>query len=382
MKKLHVFLALVLMSAAVFAQTRHLRDADRFLKNNRLDRAVASIRLAMAEPQNLENSNAWFSQAKIFTAVATTRDPKFKNLEPNAIPLAFESFQRAFDLDKSGFLKNISHTYIQSLSGAMYDRGTVLYSEQNFAGAASAFRMSVDVNALIDIIDTTSIFNVAICANMAGNREMAKEHFKRLVDLRADQPMVYIYLAAMYHEDEENENAAKYADLAAELFPENYDVTINAANIHLMLGNSERASAILNAMTERYADNPVVFFALGVAYSQMNMPVLSEQAYLRAIELKEDYFDAIFNLAAFYVTVGADIKLEADALPLSEQKKYDEMTEKSNVTFRKAIPMLEKALELQPNNIPVMSTLRDIYVHLRMMDRAAELSAQIEKLGN
>jgi len=42
--------------------------------------------------------------------------------------------------------------------------------------------------------------------------------------------------------------------------------------------------------------------------------------------------------------------------------------------------MLEKANQMQPNNIPVMSTLRDIYVHLRMMDRAAEISAEIEQL--
>jgi tetratricopeptide (TPR) repeat protein len=382
MKKLHLFLTFVLMSAMVFAQTRNLRNADSELKRGRLDRAHTAIRAAMEEPENQSSANAWFSQGKIYTAIALSDRPEYKNLDRNAIEFAFKSFQRAFELDKTGIVKGLSGIELSKLVNAAYDLGALLYSEQDFAAAAAAFKISVDVSTMMDVVDTNAIFNTAFCADAAGNKEMAKEYYQKLVDMRADQPAAYTALAVIYRDEEKFEESGKYADLAAELFPDNYNAMINAASIHLMNGNSERASEILNKMAEMYADNPVVWFAKGVALDQMNMADEAEAAYLKAIELRPDFFDAIFNLAAHYVTRGVNIKAEADALPFTEEKKYNEMTEQANAIFQKAIPMLEKAMEMEPNNIPVMSTLKDIYVHLRMMDKATELNAQIEKLQN
>lgn len=377
MKKLHVFLAFLLMTTTVFA---NLQRAERFLRNDRLDRAVPAIIEAMAQPENQANANAWHMQARIFTTVAASPDPEVRNLEPNAINLAFESFQKAFELDQLGILMNLSHMDIGRLAAVAYNEGVSYFSQNNFAEAADAFILSAEVSALIDVIDTNAIFNAALCANSAENTELAKTLFQRVVDLRADIPAAYTSLAVLFKDKGDSINAAKYADLAAELFPYDYGAMINSASIHLMLGNSLRASEILSAMSEMFYDQAVVFFAKGVAFDQIEMYEEAEQAYLRAIELQPDFFDAIFNLAAHYVTRGVTIRAEADLLPLTEQRKYDEMIELANTMFRNAIPMLEKANEMQPNNIPVMSTLRDIYVHLRMMDRATEITAEIEAL--
>jgi len=382
MKKLHVFLALLLMSTMVFAQSRNLRNAENELKRGRIDKAVIAIKAAMAEPENQTNANAWFTQAKIYTAVAISDKPEYKALDANAINLAFDFFQKAFELDQSGTIQILSGMELTKLVNAAYDQGALFYSEQNFIGAANAFKLSVDASQLMDVVDTNAIFNTALCADAAGNKAMAKEYYQKLVDFEANQPAAYTSLAVIYIAEQNTEKAGELADKAAELFPDNYGAMINAASIHLMIGNSERASQILAVMSEQFADNAVVFFAKGVALDQINMPEQAETAYLRAVELNPEFFDAIFNLGAHYVVRGVNIKAEADVLPLSESRKYDEMTEQSNTMFRKAIPMLEKALAMEPNNIPVMSTLRDIYVHLRMMDKATELGEQIEKLEN
>jgi len=382
MKKLHVFLALLLMATTVFAQSRNLRNADRELNRDRLDRAVPAIVAAMEEPENQANLNAWFSRAKIFTAVANSPNPEIRALEPNAINIAFESFQRVFEMDQRDPLITAAF-YSATLGGlisAAYNKGVDLFSANDFAGAASAFIISVNASALIGIVDTNAIFNVALCANNAGDVATAKEYFQKLVDMRADQPAAYTSLAVIFRDADDPVSAGRYADLAAELFPDDYSAMINAASIHLMIGNYERASQILAIMSEQFSDNALVFFAKGVAFDQIDMPKEAEQFYLRAIELQPDFFDAIFNLAAHYVTRGVAIRAEADAIPMSEQRRYDELIELSNETFRKAIPMLERASEMDPGNIPVMRTLRDIYVHLRMMDRAAEINEQIERL--
>ncbi|MCL2414737.1 MAG: tetratricopeptide repeat protein [Bacteroidales bacterium] len=382
MKKLHVFLALLLMATTVFSQTRNLRNADRELNRDRLDRAVESIRLAMKEPENQVNFNAWFTQAKIFTAVANSHSPEIRALEPNAVNIAFESFQRVFEMDQRDPLITIAlySASLGNLVSAAYNKGAELFSASDFTGAMRAFQVSVNASALIDVVDTTAIFNVALCATNAGDVATAKEFFQKLVDMRANLPAAYTSLAVIFRDKNDTVSAGRYADLAAELFPNDYSAMINAASIHLMLGNYERASQILAIMSEEFSDNALVFFAKGVAFDQIGMTEEAEQSYLRAIELNPDLFEAIFNLAAHYVTRGMVIRAEANEVPMNEQRRYDELTELANETFRKAIPMLEKASEMDPGNIPVMSALRDIYVHLRMMDRATEITAQIEAL--
>jgi tetratricopeptide (TPR) repeat protein len=370
----------------VFAQTKNLRNADSELKKGRLDRAVTAIRLAMAEPENQQNENAWFSQAKIYTAVAASQKPEYKDLEPNAIQLAFESFQKAFELDQTGKIKLLSGPVeAEKLIGAAYDVGTALYNQQRFSDAAKAFEISVNTGLLIDIEKSNevflgAIFNTAFSAEKAGNNAMAKQYYQKLVDLESDQPFVYTALAVIFKEEDDFDNAGKYADMAVELFPDNYNALINAASIHLMIENSERASVILSAMSEQFADNAIVFFAKGVALDQIGMSEEAEQAYLRAIELNPEYFDAVFNLAVHYVQRGVAIMEVADAIPPTEMARYNAEKAKADDVFRKAIPMLEKALEMSPDNIPVMATLKDIYVHLRMMDKATELNEQIERL--
>jgi tetratricopeptide (TPR) repeat protein len=381
MKKLHVLLAIMFMSAAVFAQSKNLRNADSELKKGRLDKAVAAIRLAMEEPVNQADANAWFSQAKIYTAVTITQKPEYKDLESNSAQLAFQSFHMAFNLDKSGKLVLLGSFEVQKLINAVYDLGANLYAEQQFTEAANAFGLAVNASELIDVVDTNSIFNTALSAKLSGDKAMAKEYYQRLVDLKANQPYAYTELAMFYKDEDNFEKAAEYAGMQIELFPDEYTAMINSASIYLMIGYSEQASKVLTIMSEQYADNPLVFFAKGVALDQIKMSEEAEKAYLTAIELQEDYFDAVFNLGAHYVNRGVEIKGEADGLGITpdEIKKYEELTEKSDVMFRKAVPMLEKALEMRSEEIAVMETLRDIYVHLRMMDKAEEINAKIQK---
>ncbi|MDR0436908.1 MAG: hypothetical protein LBH22_01250 [Bacteroidales bacterium] len=379
MKKLHVFLALVCMSAMVFAQSKNLKNADSELKRERLDRALTAIKLAMEEPANQSNAMAWISQAKIYTAIAVTEKPQYKNLEPNPIPLAFQSFRKAFSLNEDFTL--LARQEISVLAIEAYNSGVALYQEQRFSEAVEMFKISVNTNAFNGDVDTLGMFSIALSAYAAGDKTMAKEFYLKVVNLGADLSSAYINLALIYIDENDFANAGKYADLVAERFSDDYMAMINAASIHLQIHNYERASQILSGMAEQYADNPVVFFALGAAYAEIKMHKEAEQAYLRTLELQPDYFEAIFNLGVLHYNQGVEIRLEADELPMSEQKKYDELLEKANDMFRKAASMLEKALKMQPNDIDVMQILRGIYTNLGMMDKVNAINAEIERLS-
>lgn len=384
-------------------------------------------------------------------------------------------------MDASGVMKVANRTEVDRLVLGCYNYGVNKYSANDFAAASNAFMQSYYSRSLNEEIDTNALYNAAMCADRAGDKETAKKLYQQLIDMEANFPNAYISMANMYvpayqdasqnadvakmeinraklaleddqytlkqaqadeketatslktiknaatrqqyqdyikifqdkqvkakqDMDEANakipvleadktkyeaialsnqKEAGKYADLAIERFPDDYNTLINAASLHLMVNNSEKAEKILNDMAVKYSDNKVVFFALGISYYMMDNSAKAEEAYLRAMSLDPDYYDAYYNLGVLYVTEGQKLSVEANNLPLNATAEYEAKTAQANDYFRKSIPLLEKSLATQPNNGSVMSALKDLYNQLGKSDaeylkKAVDMRERIEALG-
>jgi tetratricopeptide (TPR) repeat protein len=105
---------------------------------------------------------------------------------------------------------------------------------------------------------------------------------------------------------------------------------------------------------------------------------LSETDYLKAIEIKADYFDPYYNLGAMHFNTAAELANEANKIPFSKQKEYDAAIAKAKAAFEKAQPYLEKALELQPDDSNTMVSLQQLYAQLKLNDKSLEMKKRRE----
>ena len=96
--------------------------------------------------------------------------------------------------------------------------------------------------------------------------------------------------------------------------------------------------------------------------------------YQKAIEINPNFGDAIFNLGAIYVNQAAQLYSEANNLPLEEQKKFDELKKQADDNLYKALPYLERSLELNPDDEIVKSALKEAYANLKMNDKLKSLT--------
>ncbi|MDR2511552.1 MAG: tetratricopeptide repeat protein [Bacteroidales bacterium] len=490
MKKLLVILLALVISISGFAQSKNLKNAEKNLKKNKLDAALNDIHLALQEEANLALPNLYLAEAKAYTAViynlnddSDKRKPEYDALmKDEYMSKAIECFKKTFSMDANGLMKALNRTEIDKLALGCYNYGVNKYSANDFAAASNAFMQSYYSRLLNEETDTNALYNAAMCADRAGDKENAKKLYQQVIDMNTKNfPSAYISMANIYvpiyqeanqkvdsaklelnkakmtledaqytlkqAQADEKETAAslktiknaatkqqyqdyikifqdkqvkaqqdidetnakipaleadktkneaialnnqkeagKYANLAVEHFPDDYNTLINAASIHLMIGNSDKAEKILNDMTVKYSDNKVVFFALGISYYMMDNPTKAEEAYFHAMSLDPDYYDAYYNLGVLYVTEGQKLAIEANNLPLNATAEYETKTAQANDYFKKSIPLLEKSLAAQPNNTSVMSALRDIYNQLGKSDveylkKAADMRGRIEALG-
>jgi tetratricopeptide (TPR) repeat protein len=93
----------------------------------------------------------------------------------------------------------------------------------------------------------------------------------------------------------------------------------------------------------------------------------AEADYKKAVELKPNYFDALFDLGVLYFNHGVAITKLADKITDAAKSKAEDI--KATAEFNKAMIPLEKALEIDPKNNNTMYALSKIYARLALTDK-------------
>ena len=104
---------------------------------------------------------------------------------------------------------------------------------------------------------------------------------------------------------------------------------------------------------------------------------LAVEAYKKAIQLKPDYFDPVFNLGALYVNKAVIYDDRAKNLPLDAEAEFKTQKAEADKYLEAAIPYLEKATEMQPTDVSTLSSLKQIYIRQQKMDKVKAVNEKI-----
>jgi tetratricopeptide (TPR) repeat protein len=175
-----------------------------------------------------------------------------------------------------------------------------------------------------------------------------------------------------------------------EMFPDNYNMIIAETNLYLAMGKTKEAQENLKLAIEKDPKNSNLYFAVGANYDQIaNDPkskpeeieaamVEAEKNYLKAIEIKPEYFDAIYNIGAMYFNDGVRIFEYAAKIDINDTKGYKDAQEKYDARWKQALPYLEKALLLVPDDQSTLLSLKQLYTRTNQPEK---LKAVNDKLG-
>lgn len=378
----------VLICSIMFAQRNNRTTAFNYLRSGKLDKAREYIDKAIDHPQTKEDARTWFYRGNIYLSIHMSDNPEYKALDNKALDVALESYvkAKAYDTRMEYYTDILTNLFV--ISEQFYNLGVVDYNEGKFKEAMNAFKSSVDVTVMMGSLDTMAMYNVALTAEIAGENSAALTYYTDLIKMGFKNPELYSSMGRIYMAEGDTTTALKHILDGRNIYPEDFNLLISEINIYLLTHNVEKAIESLELAVKKDDTNPTIFFAVGVAYDQLKTKrpeaaneyfAKAESAYQRAIELNPEYFDPIYNLGALHVNEAALLIEEAIKLPLSEQKKYDALTEKANTHLTAAMPNLERALELQPNDFNTMVSLKEIYTRLNKLDKLAEIDRKIKE---
>jgi len=379
MKKI-ILTGLILLSATIlFGQTNKVVSAYNYQRYGKLDLAKQAIDEAVQNEKTIMNAKAWFYRGNIYYDIAMSIDSNFRKLDPDPLKVAYDSYTKAKELDTKGEYTADIDRYTMAVAEGYYNQGVIHYNEQDYKNSALSFEKSFNVNRNFGRIDTTALYNAAVAANLGNETQMAKQYYQQVIQLGYERPDVYSSLADIYKADGDTAMAITVVEKGRELYPNDFNLLVSEINIFLATNEKEKAKQDLEIALEMDKSNPSIFFAVGTIYDQLGEIDKAVNAYKTAIELNPEYFEANYNLGALYVNQAAEILDKANDLPLDAVAEYDAEKSKADEMLKTSLPYLEKSLELTPDDVNTMVSLKEIYTRLGMTEKLKVIDEKLKQ---
>ena len=321
-----------------------------------------------------------------------TKDGKYKNLDNNSIETAYDAYQKAFELDTKKEYKDQLDVKLFICGSSFFDKGALLYNGKKYKEAIDYFDRTAKINSMVGYTDTLATYYAALSCELSDQPAKAKDYYIKLIKVNYKKPAIYSGLANIYKNEKDSTNAFKYIKKGLDAFPGDLDLMVSQTYIYITFGKIPQALANLKSVTDKDKSNARLYYVVGVCCDNIindslakqtdkdEASALGESAYQKATELKPDFFDAFYYYGALYVNKAASIYAAADKLPLSAKKEYDEKRAQGDELLKKAMVPLEKAIALQPDDLPTLNALKQIYMMLKLADKLKETNAKIDQL--
>ena len=278
-------------------------------------------------------------------------------VEKNDYENSSNFFEVAYDLSPSDTL----YLYVaanHSVAIKNYDRSLILYEklrDLDYTGIEKKmFATNIETQKK-ESFDNEMLMNLSIKAKTHTNpsEEYTKSRF----------PEIIKNIALIYKERGDNDKALEAFAVARADDPESMDLLLQEAYLHYNMGNINKFKSLLEIAVQKDPNNHELQYNLAIISSDANDFENSKKYYLKAIELKPDYTKAYINVAALILSQEQSILDQMNSLGSSraDDIKYDKLKEKRNQMFLEAIPYLESAISITPENYQAAKTLSNIY---------------------
>jgi tetratricopeptide (TPR) repeat protein len=394
MKKIAILTVVLIMIGFITnAQNPKVVSAYNYWGKGKLDKAKECIDVATVHEQTMNDAKTWLYRGNIYYNIYISQITAYKNLDSNALNVATEAYSKCIDLDKKNSYKEDAIIGINNCSDLLIGKAVKLFDKKDYANAISIAEKNTDLLKKIGEFDYYGIYvagkcyelSVADTANKNINKyDKAEQLYTSLLDNNfykkmdtANSVQIYNALAEILLFKKQADKALTIIQTARKIYPDEFSLLLEEANIYLAKDNRDEADKIIDLAIEKQPSNAFLRYYIGskyfhdldkITYSKdsstfLHFFKLAETNLLMAIQLKPDFYDAIYNLGALYLNEGLRVKLDANNIDVNDIVKFNQEIEKSQNLFKKSIEQFEKYYLAFPNDKEIMRNLKSLYIN-------------------
>ncbi|MAT53618.1 MAG: hypothetical protein CMN32_04000 [Saprospirales bacterium] len=378
----------------------------------KLDEALELIEIAANSPETNGSFKTWNTRGEIYDALASVDfnqliiDQTHVPAHPESAFTAVESFQKAYELAQKKYEFKDALKGLASAASKLNIFANSYIQQKKYGEAFKALELVYTVNNFLkeqgkdpvvnDEELDNHVFVMAFCAQLSGDKESAKKYYKQLYDAGTQEATVYAQYFNLLNE-EGDPNALEVLEKGRKMFPDNTEILFAEINYYIKQEKFDVLEIKLIEATEREPDNPSVYSALGNVYMNLFQQEFETNGdtelagkyfndalkyFNKSLELNPKQFDALYSIGSMYYNKAVILVKQANELPLSETKKYNELVEKSNELMNEALPYFKKAESINPNDTNTLIALKEIFARQENFDLVKEFTTRLDNVKN
>jgi len=422
----YVFLTLLIFSSFIAASQNSLSDGINAFNNGNYEEAEKVLSEVMKNPNSLkekDRANGWYflgkSKSFLISNAMSVQSPdvlsKYKGFDLDA----YNCFKKVLESPGGKKLKSSVEKEIENISYVLFNSGNTYYLLGESSPALKYYNSAAEIAETYGMKDDYQVYNLrgqtllTVGDSIKAYTDFSKaiKHYEMKSSEIPDASIGYAYYFQAVIDLYSNNNidkALKQVQSGTKLIEKESDrlnaLIQNPGDLSLpMMGAQEKQFAnISDALSrleldiyrnypEKYTEAIAKFEAslkenpnddnLWLVYGNMietkDMDAAYD-AYKKAIDINPKNGVAQFNAGANRVNKGADYARKAnEEFDFSKAQKWQDMV---NEEFKSALPHLEKAHELEPENVYIIEALLQVTIQLEMMEDYKTYKAKKKKL--
>ena len=384
MKKIFLLIAAFSISFGTMAQKGKVTSALSYIDQGILDKAKEAIDAALVNESSMNWFNTYFAKGKLCQATFESENPKFKAFYTDPLGEAYASYEKAMELDTKGSIKKkiITNMIYNSLALNLFKQGSTQFEAKDFENSLKSFETQIKItesDKYAGAIDTGMYYNAGLAAVNSGKYDKAIPYFEKCAEMKYLGITPYYQIYESYLGKGDTVKAESILMNLTNVFPNDKTITLQLIDLYLKSNKNDEALKYIKIAKENDPTNYSLFYAAGIMYLNQNKFDEAITELTKSIELKSDLYDNQYALGVSYINKAADMFVKAN--DIMDVKKYTAATDEANIVYSKALPYMEKAHELKPEDTFAMQSLKELYYRLKMTDKYNAIKAQLDAIG-
>ncbi len=303
-----------------------------------------------------------------------------ETVHEDPLPEALSAIEQAIELDEDGRQEDDIEEKLIRLNNNFVNAAINAYEKDDFQESFENFRYSIRVIEMPHYtmqIDTAVYYNTGFLASQIGNHEEALQFYEKAKELNYGGANTYLLIKDSYMALGDTLKAEETLQEGFAEYPQDNALLVEMINFYLESDRGESAMEYLELAIEQEPDNPSYYFAMGALLERQDKSDEALEAYITAHEIDPELFEVNYNLGAFYYNKALDMFDAANEIV--DNVEYQKAREEAFDVLEQALPYMEKAHEVNPDDQDTMETLRILYYRLGMEEKYEEMN---RKLGH
>ncbi len=383
--KRFVFILFVFLWGCSFLpslQRSNLIAVFHLIENGSYEEAKEVIDDMVLDRESMKWPRTWYARGVLaheaYVEGVKKKDKKKFELYPDQLYVAYESFERALRLDKSGRLdRQVAPRYVY-LANEFQKKGEQSFKNGHYEEALKSFQsaLTISQSEILEVnIDTNLIYNASLASYESDLLDQSADYLI-LLNSYDFSPNVSHLLFDVYLEKGDTLEAEEVLIEGIEKYKESEDLVLLLADNLYNRSEWERAINILDSASVKQPQRSIFPFTQGLIYQKNEQYREAIDAFEKAHELAPDDLLIYVNIATCYYNIGVEIDEYARTINLN--RRVLEERAKADKAFENSLKWLDRVYEKKPDDQDLLRRIHQIYKILNVEDKVSALEQRLK----